>query len=86
MDRWNLTRESSGGLNLVAEFRPDRHRNRLVKLGTLSNDGLVVAVPISETLGAASSVWQQMVVPLQRFARQDIDMAHVTAPFRDCDR
>ena len=78
----DLTRESNGELSLVVDVRVDRAGSAPVGLGMVSNDGKVVTVPITKALAAGKpGDWQQVIVPLQCFAKRGIDMAHVTAPF-----
>ncbi len=78
----DLTRESNGELSLVVDVRVDRAGSAPVGLGMVSNDGKAVTVPITKTLAAGKpGAWQQVIVPLQCFAKRGIDMAHVTAPF-----
>ncbi len=78
----DLTRESNGELSLVVDLRVDRPAKTAVRLGMVSKDGHAVTVPITAKLAAAKpGTWQQVIVPLQCFARQGVDMAHVTAPF-----
>ncbi|WP_347400220.1 putative glycoside hydrolase [Sphingomonas sp. BK036] len=48
----------------------------------VSTDGKTITVPITRTLATAKvGDWQQVIVPLQCFAKRGIDMAQVTAPF-----
>ncbi|MGU3390151.1 glycoside hydrolase family 3 protein [Sphingomonas sp. M1A8_2b] len=78
----DLTRESNGELSLVVDVRVDRAGSAPVGLGMVSNDGKAVTVAITKTLAAGKpGDWQQVIVPLQCFAKRGIDMAHVTAPF-----
>ncbi|MGW8280154.1 glycoside hydrolase family 3 protein [Sphingomonas aurantiaca] len=78
----DLTRESNGELSLVVDVRVDRPATAPVALGMVSTDGKAVTVPITKTLATAKvGDWQQVIVPLQCFAKRGIDMAHVTAPF-----
>ncbi len=78
----DLTRESNGELSIVMEIRTDRPPTAPVTLGMVSENGRAVTVPITRTLSAGKSGdWQQVIVPLQCFAKRGIDMAHVTAPF-----
>ncbi len=78
----DLTRESNGELSMVVDIRVDRAASNAVDLGMVSGDGKAVTVPITKMLAAGKpSDWQQVIVPLQCFAKRGIDMAHVTAPF-----
>ena len=78
----DLTRESNGELSLVVDVRVDRAGSTPVGIGMVSNDGNAVTVPITRTLASGKlGEWQQVIVPLQCFAKRGIDMAHVTAPF-----
>ncbi len=78
----DLTRESNGELSLVVDVRVDRPATAPVALGMVSTDGKTVTVPITRMLATAKvGDWQQVIVPLQCFAKRGIDMAHVTAPF-----
>jgi len=78
----DLTRESNGELSLVIDVRVDRPASAPVALGMVSTDGKAVTVPITRMLATAKvGDWQQVIVPLQCFAKRGIDMAHVTAPF-----
>ncbi|PTQ59119.1 beta-glucosidase [Sphingomonas aurantiaca] len=78
----DLTRESNGELSLVVDVRVDRPATAPVALGMVSTDGKAVTVPITRMLATAKvGDWQQVIVPLQCFAKRGIDMAHVTAPF-----
>ena len=78
----DLTRESNGELSLVVDLRVDRPATAPVALGMVSTDGKTVTVPITRMLATAKvGDWQQVIVPLQCFAKRGIDMAHVTAPF-----
>ncbi len=78
----DLTRESNGELSLAVDVRVDRPATAPVALGMVSTDGKAVTVPITKTLATAKvGDWQQVIVPLQCFAKRGIDMAHVTAPF-----
>jgi beta-glucosidase len=78
----DLTRESNGELSLVVDVRVDRPATAPVALGMVSTNGTTVTVPITKTLATAKvGDWQQVIVPLQCFAKRGIDMAQVTAPF-----
>ncbi|VVT14827.1 1,4-beta-D-glucan glucohydrolase [Sphingomonas aurantiaca] len=78
----DLTRESNGELSLVVDVRVDRPATAPVALGMVSTDGKTVTVPITRMLATAKvGDWQQVIVPLQCFAKRGIDMAQVTAPF-----
>ncbi|KQN12168.1 exo 1,3/1,4-beta-D-glucan glucohydrolase [Sphingomonas aurantiaca] len=78
----DLTRESNGELSLVIDVRVDRPASAPVALGMVSTNGTTVTVPITKTLATAKvGDWQQVIVPLQCFAKRGIDMAQVTAPF-----
>ena len=78
----DLTRESNGELSLVVDVRVDRPASAPVALGMVSTDGKTITVPITKTLATAKvGDWQQVIVPLQCFAKRGVDMAQVTAPF-----
>ena len=78
----DLTRESNGELSMVVDIRVDRAASNAVDLGMVSGDGKALTVPITKMLAAGKpGDWQQVIVPLQCFAKRGIDMAHVTAPF-----
>ncbi|WP_130325672.1 exo 1,3/1,4-beta-D-glucan glucohydrolase [Sphingomonas sp. BK036] len=78
----DLTRESNGELSLVVDVRVDRPATAPVALGMVSSDGKAITVPITRTLATTKiGDWQQVIVPLQCFAKRGIDMAQVTAPF-----
>ncbi|BCA61561.1 1,4-beta-D-glucan glucohydrolase [Sphingomonas sp. HMP9] len=78
----DLTRESNGELSLVMDVRVDRAAGGPVTLGMVSNDGKAVMVPITRALAVAKpGNWQQVIVPLQCFAKRGVDMTRVTSPF-----
>lgn len=78
----DLTRESNGELSLVMDVRVDRAAGSPITLGMVSNDGKPVMVPITRALAAAKpGDWQQVIVPLQCFAKRGVDMTRVTSPF-----
>lgn len=78
----DLTRESNGELSLVVDVRVDRAATAPVLIGMVSNDGKAVTVPITRAIATGKAGdWQQVVVPLQCFARRGVDMSQVTAPF-----
>ncbi len=74
----DLTRETNGEISLVVQYRVDAQGDAALVM--VDTAGKRATIPIATTL-AASNDWATLAVPLQCFAAQGLDMAHVATPF-----
>jgi beta-glucosidase len=73
----DISREATGELSLVFEYRVDQRPTGPVTIGM---EG--VTLPIAGALsGAAAGQWATMTIPLRCFARAGVDMRRVAVPF-----
>lgn len=77
----DLTRETNGEISLTVEFRVDTAPVGPVTVAMADAAGKIASIALPATL-AASKVgeWTTLSIPLQCFAKQGLDMAHVAAP------
>jgi beta-glucosidase len=74
----DISREATGQLSLVFEYRVDSGPTAAVTLGMDK-----AALPITGVLRSApAGQWQTMTVPLRCFASAGVDMGRVAVPFR----
>lgn len=77
----DITRESNGEISLVIEFRVDAKAAGAVTLAMTDANSKAATIPITTTLAATpTGEWAKLIVPLQCFASQGIDMAHIVTP------
>jgi beta-glucosidase len=73
----DISREATGQLSLVIEYRVDTRPTAPVTLGMQGS-----SVPITGLLNAAPlGQWQTLAIPLGCFARAGVDMQRVSVPF-----
>lgn len=77
----DLTREANGEISLTIDFRVDAPPAGTVTVAMADAAGKVARVPLRATIAAAKpGEWSTLSIPLQCFAKQGLDMAHVAAP------
>ena len=77
----DLSRQATGELSLVFDYRVDTAPTEAVVVGMACGDTCGFTVPVTGTLRAATAgEWHTLTVPLRCFARGGVDMARVVSP------
>ena len=77
----DIARESNGEISVVVQFRVDAAPTGQVTVSMIDAAGKTATVSIAKTLIAAKAgEWDSLVVPLQCFAKQGLDMARIETP------
>ena len=78
---FDLSRESTGQLSLVIDYRLDRRPTRTVTLGMECGPGCSSSVPIGGELRAAPvGEWRTLTIPLGCFVRPGFEPSKISAP------
>lgn len=78
---FDLSREATGQLSLVIDYRQDRRPTRPVTLSMECGPGCSPSVPLGSELRAAPvGEWQTLTVPLGCFVRAGLVPSKITAP------
>ena len=78
---FDLSRETTGQLSLVVDYRVDRRPTKPVTLGVECGPGCASSVPIGGELRAAPiGRWRTLTIPLGCFVRPGFDASKISAP------
>jgi beta-glucosidase len=79
---YDLSRETTGQLSLVIDYRVDIPPTGTVTLGMVCGPECAAAIPVTGALRAAPvGEWRTLIVPLGCFSRPGMQMDKVTVPF-----
>jgi len=78
----NMSREATGELSLIVEYRVDAVPTAGVTLGMVCGAACGAEMPIGGILRTAPvGEWRTLAMPLRCYARAGVDMSKVTRPF-----